>query len=266
MNIIDTHSHLYTEEFEKDIQDVVKRAQAAGVSQIFLPNINKESISPMLSLCSSYPDYFHPMMGLHPEDITPDFRHVLKEMHDRLMQDNHPYIAIGEIGLDYYWDQTYIKEQQEAFDQQVGWAEETGLPLMIHCRNAHKDLVNLLRQHKHENLHGVFHCFSGTADEAAELLAFNGFVLGIGGSVTFKKSSLPEVLDTVPLERIVLETDAPYLAPVPHRGKRNESAYIRDTVTRLATIYKVTPEHVAAVTSHTVQTIFPQSAERPKTT
>lgn len=265
MNIIDTHSHLYTEEFETDIQDVVERAKAVGITRIFLPNINKESISPMLSLCATYPGYLYPMMGLHPEDVTPDFRRDLEEMHNRLLQDNHPYIAIGEIGLDYYWDRTYIKEQQEAFEQQVGWAEDTGLPLMIHCRNAHKDLVNLLGRHKHEHLRGVFHCFSGTADEARELLAFDGFALGIGGTVTFKKSTLPDVLSTIPLERIVMETDAPYLAPVPHRGKRNESAYLRDTLECLAAIYKDTPEHVAAVTSHTAQTIFPLSADRPLT-
>jgi TatD DNase family protein len=210
----------------------------------------------MLALCRLYPGYLFPMMGLHPTDLTPDYPQVLEQMEERLRQADHPYVAVGEVGLDYYWDKSYCIEQQDAFRRQVEWAIAYQLPLMIHCRAAHRELVDLLNDYRGRGLTGVFHCFGGGLEEARELLSFEGFVLGIGGVVTYKKSPLPEVLPHVPLERIVLETDAPYLAPVPHRGQRNESAYVANTLRIVAKIYKIEPEEMEKCSNDTVKRIF----------
>lgn len=255
MQFIDTHSHIYEEEFREDIDEVIIRAKQAGVSKVFLPNVNGGSIEPMLKLCHDYPGYCFPMIGLHPEDIKEDYRQVLDNMHDMLTKNMH-FIAIGEVGLDYYWDRSLYDLQQEVFEQQIQWAIESGLPLMIHARSAHKELVDIMKRHKGDNLTGVFHCFGGTADEAQELLQFEGFALGIGGVLTFKKSPLPDALKDVPLDRIVIETDAPYLAPVPMRGKRNEPAFALHTLDRLAQLYGVTAEEVANRTNANVERIF----------
>ena len=252
----DTHSHIYGPEFADDIQEVIERAKAVGVDRILLPNINDDSIEPMLTLCKHYPGYFYPMMGLHPTDLTPDYQQVLDQMEHLLADENHPYIAVGEVGLDYYWDKTFYLEQQTAFRRQVEWAIAYRLPLMIHSRAAHRELVDILDEYRGRGLTGVFHCFGGNLDEACELLSFEGFVLGIGGVVTYKKSTLPEVLTHVPLERIVLETDAPYLAPVPYRGKRNESSFLAETLHAVADIYKVEPSEVEKCTNDTVKRIF----------
>lgn len=253
----DTHSHIYGEEFQDDITAVIERAKAAGVERILLPNINEESIQPMLSLCQQHPGYLYPMMGLHPEDVKADFETVLQHMHHRLTTANHPYIAIGEIGLDLYWDRTFEQQQVEAFRTQVNWAKTFQLPLMIHCRAAHQLLVKVLREEDPNNhLSGVFHCFGGTTEEALELLQFDHFVLGIGGVLTFKKSTLPATLEQVPLSRIVVETDAPYLAPTPYRGKRNEPAFAIQVVNKLAEIYQTTPQEVMRKTTKNVERIF----------
>ena len=254
--MIDTHSHIYGPEFDEDRDLVVQRAREAGVECILLPNINAETIRPMLSLCAAYPRYCYPMMGLHPEDVREDYQQVLRAMRQGLQHPRHPFIAIGEVGLDFYWDDTYRTQQLDAFEQQVCWARDLGLPLVIHTRSAHRELVEVMERHRQERLTGIFHCFGGTREEAVELLSFDGFVLGIGGVLTYKKSALPEVLRSVPLERIVLETDAPYLAPVPHRGKRNESAYVVHTLQRLAEVYECTPETVDEVTTKTAKRIF----------
>lgn len=256
MGFIDTHSHIYEPEFDEDRALVVERAREAGLDKVFLPNINSRTIQPMLDLCASYPGYLYPMMGLHPEDVADDYQAVLDSMHMLLMQPGHPYLAVGEVGLDYYWDQTRMEEQKDAFEQQVEWAEELSLPLMIHCRSAHSDLVDIMSRHRSSGLTGVFHCFGGTLDEARELLQFDGFALGIGGVLTYKKSTLPDVVRQVPLDRIVVETDAPYLAPVPCRGKRNEPAFAVHTVRRLADIYQVTEDEVMKRTTSNVKRIF----------
>ena len=279
--IIDTHSHLYGEEFATDISDVIDRARAAGLGKIFLPNINADSIKPMLALTRRSPGFFYPMIGLHPEDLGTTWREVLPKMEAMLQQPGHPFIAIGEVGLDYYWDRSLYEEQQEAFAIQVCWAQKYHLPLMIHTRDAHRELVNILKQQivnckffKREasqgaersncTLSGVFHCFGGTAEEAEELLDFEGFMLGIGGVVTFKKSPLPEVLKaTVPLERIVVETDSPYLAPVPYRGKRNESAYVVEVLRKLSQIYEKDIDEVASITTSNALKTFPKSQISP---
>ncbi len=252
----DTHSHIYLKEFDDDRDAVVLRAREAGVDKILLPNINEETIAPMLALCSQQPDYCFPMMGLHPEDVKEDYQEVLSRMHALLQDKRHPYIAVGEVGLDFYWDTTYKKQQTDAFAQQVEWAAALDLPLVIHSRNAHKELVDVMKAYKSEPLRGIFHCFCGTLEEARELLSFEGFALGIGGVLTYKKSTLPEVVSELPLERMVMETDSPYLAPVPHRGKRNESAFIVHILQRIAQVKCVGTEYVSQVTDKTVQRIF----------
>lgn len=255
MGFIDTHSHIYGPEFDEDIADVIVRAKEAGLDKVLLPNINPDTVQPMLDLCAQYPGFLFPMLGVHPEDLGEGYQEKLDAMHD-LLQEGHPYIAIGEVGLDYYWDDTHREEQKDAFEQQIGWAIEKQLPLMIHTRSAHSDLVAIMKKYEGEHLKGVFHCFGGTRDEAEELLRFDGFVLGIGGVLTYKKSILPEVLREVPLNRIVIETDAPYLAPVPCRGKRNEPAFAYHTLLRLADLYGVTPEEVMKQTSDNVLRVF----------
>ena len=254
--MIDTHSHIYEPEFDEDRELVIQRARQAGVECILLPNINEASVGPMLSLCKSFPGYCYPMIGLHPEDVSDDYLQVLERMEKLLKVSYHPYIAIGEVGLDFYWDASRSRQQIDAFTRQIEWAVRYKLPLMIHSRSAHPELVQALRPYASEGLTGVFHCFGGTVEEAQELLSFDGFVLGIGGVSTFKKSLLPEVLKTVPLQRIVLETDAPYLAPVPYRGKRNETAYVVEVMHKVAEIYNVSPQEVENVTNANVKRVF----------
>ena len=257
MNFIDTHTHLDGEEFDTDRDDVVARAKAAGVNKVFIPAVNLPSVDTVLSSCARYPGFAYPMIGLHPEDVKADWRGVLAQMKARLDADGHPFIAIGEVGLDYYWSREFEKEQLEAFEEQVRWSVESRLPLMIHCRKAQNEMVHLLRNYEKDLPGGVFHCFTGNEKEAAELLRFDNFVLGIGGVLTFKKSHLPEVLPAaVPLERIVIETDSPYMAPVPMRGKRNESAFALYVLKRLAECYGVSEEEVAAVTNGNVRRVF----------
>lgn len=255
MMLVDTHAHLYGPEFSEDRQQVVERAKACGVEKVFLPNINGESVSEMLSLCNEWKGFFYPMLGLHPTDLTPDYHRVLDDMQKQL-DVSHPYIAIGEVGLDYYWDRTYYCEQQEALRRQMEWASTYRLPMMIHCRSAHAELVELFSRYGGDRLQGVFHSFGGTQKEARELLEFKGFKLGINGTVTFKKSTLPEVLQSVPLERIVLETDAPYLTPVPYRGKRNESAHLIYICKKLAEIYGCDEQEVATRTTRNALELF----------
>ncbi len=252
----DTHSHIYGEEFAEDRQEVVARAFGAGVSHILLPNINRDSIAPMLSLCRQYPGRLYPMMGLHPSDVGEDYRDVLAYMHSLLASPGHPYVAIGEVGLDFYWDSTCREEQLDAFRTQVEWAVEHKLPLVIHARSAHRELLEVMHDYASCGLRGIFHCFGGTIQEACQLLAFEGFCLGIGGVLTFKRSTLPDVLAQVPLSRVVLETDSPYLAPVPYRGKRNESAYVVEVLHKMASIYGIPEGEVERQTDENVRRIF----------
>lgn len=254
--MIDTHSHIYGQEFAEDLDSVILRAREAGVTKILLPNINAQTIPDMLGLCRAYPEYCYPMMGLHPTDLEDDYVEVLENMYRLLQDPSHPYIAIGEVGLDFYWDDSRKKQQIEAFETQIGWAREFRLPLMIHSRSSQKELVEIMDRHRGDGLTGVFHCFGGDVDEAKELLSFDGFVLGIGGVLTYKKSTLPDVLKNVPLERIVLETDSPYLAPMPFRGKRNESSYVQFVAQKLSEVYGVSVEEVVRMTSCNALRIF----------
>lgn len=257
MNFIDTHTHLNGEEFDADRNLVIERAQEAGVSKVFVPAIDMKSVKTVLDTCQRYPGYAYPMIGLHPEEVRADWSSVLDEMH-QMLKPGHPFIAIGEVGLDYYWSREFEHEQLQAFERQVEWSIETRLPLMIHCRKGQNEMVKLLNQYRDQLPGGVFHCFTGNEKEAEELLQFNNFVLGIGGVLTFKKSHLPEVLPTVvPLDRIVIETDSPYMAPVPMRGKRNESAYVKYVLERLALAYGVDDSEVAEATNANAERIFP---------
>jgi TatD DNase family protein len=257
MNFIDTHTHLDGEEFREDLPEVVKRAQEAGVSKVFVPAIDLTSVQTVMEVCRQYPGYAYPMIGLHPEEVKSDWQQVLSEMKPLLESSDGEVIAIGEVGLDYYWSREFEQEQLAAFEEQVRWSVETRLPLMIHCRKAQNEMVTLLKRYKADLPGGVFHCFTGNAREAEELLQFDRFVLGIGGVLTFKKSHLPEVLPAVvPLDRVVLETDSPYMAPVPMRGKRNESAYVKYVLEKLAESYGVAPEVIAEATNANVERVF----------
>lgn len=253
MQFIDTHCHLDGEEFRDDLDAVVTRAREAGVAAIGVPGINLESLDTVLELCRRYPYFCYPMLGLHPEDVKADWRDVLAAIKPALQSVK----AVGEVGLDYYWSREFEKEQLEAFEEQVRWAVEFQLPLMIHCRKAQNEMVAIIKKYQNDLPGGVFHCFTGNEHEAAELLQFDKFVLGIGGVSTFKKSHLPEVLPAVvPLDRIVLETDAPYMAPVPKRGERNEPAFIAYVLKRLAEAYGVSEEEVAQKTNENVARVL----------
>lgn len=269
MKIVDTHTHLDGEEFDEDRSEVIMRAKEAGVGMVFLPAIDVKTSEAVLKLSHEYPGYAYPMVGLHPEEVKADWKEQLKKIEAIL--DEHltavdgfngikyksDYIAIGEIGLDFYWSREFEKEQLEAFEKQVEWSCETGLPLMIHCRKAQNEMLHILRKWKDKLPGGVFHCFTGNQQEAKELLEYDNFVLGIGGVSTFKSSHLREDLPAaVPLERIVLETDSPYMAPVPYRGKRNESAFVVQVMKTLATAYGVSEEEVAKVTNQNVERVF----------
>lgn len=257
--MIDTHTHLDGEEFKDDLAEVMTRAKAAGVSKVFLPAIDLKSVATVLDVCGRYPGYAYPMLGLHPEEVKADWSQVLDEMHAILLS-REDFIAIGEVGLDYYWSREFEKEQLSAFERQVEWSIETRLPLMIHCRKGQNEMVRLLRGYERELPGGVFHCFTGNQHEAEELLSFDRFVLGIGGVLTFKSSHMREDLPAVvPINRIVLETDSPYMAPVPNRGKRNESAFVSLVLQQLAQCYGMTEEEVSAVTDATAKRIFPKA-------
>ena len=255
MRLIDTHSHLFLEEFSEDLPQVIERARSAGVTHIFMPNIDSTTIDSMLSVCNTYNDYCFPMIGLHPTSVNADYEKELVIVARELRSFNK-YIAIGEVGMDLYWDKTFLKEQQIVLDKQINWALEYDLPVVIHCRDAFGYIYNVLEPYKNTSLKGVFHSFTGTDDEAARILEFSGFLIGINGVVTFKKSRLPEVLTKIPLEKIVLETDSPYLTPVPNRGKRNESAYVKDTLMKVSDIYRMSPEAVGRVTSENALKVF----------
>lgn len=251
---IDTHCHIDGEEFEQDREQVIQRARDAAVSKILVPAIDQKTSERIVDLCRQYPGYLYPMVGLHPEEVKADWREQLAAIKPFLTLQ---ITAIGEVGLDYYWSREFEHEQQEAFEEQVRWSVETGLPLMIHCRKAQNEMVTILKRYTKELPGGVFHCFTGNEQEARELLQFDRFVLGIGGVLTFKKSHLPEVLPTVvPLDRIVLETDAPYMAPVPMRGQRNEPAFTRYVLQKLAVSYGVDEQTVAVQTNANVARVF----------
>ena len=264
---VDTHCHLDGEEFSVDRDEVVTRAREVGVGKVFIPAIDLKSCQTVLDTCRRYSGYCYPMLGLHPEEVRQDWRQQLDSLgtvlHESLSTTTHSKpspvspIAIGEVGLDLYWSREFEQDQLATFEEQVRWSVDTRLPLMIHCRKAQNELVSILKKYKNDLPGGVFHCFTGNEIEARELLQFERFMLGVGGVFTFKKSHLPEVLPAVvPLDRIVLETDAPYMAPVPHRGQRNEPAFIAEVLHRMAEAYGIIPEELARRTNENVDRVF----------
>ncbi len=252
--LIDTHAHLYSSKFGSDRHEMVQRAIAAGVTKIYLPNIDSESIDAMLELEAAFPENCFAMMGLHPCSVNETVKQELDIVEKWLGE--RKWAGVGETGIDLYWDKTHLKLQQMAFARQIEWAKDLDLPLIIHSRESNEECLELVKKGQDGRLRGIFHCFSGTLEQAKRMIDL-GFLLGVGGSVTYAKSELPEVLTGIPIEHLVLETDAPYLPPVPHRGKRNESAYIR-LVAEMVSEIKVLPlQTVAKVTTANAAKVFP---------
>lgn len=238
--MIDTHTHLFDETFRNDFHEVIQRAFDAGVTRMYMPNIDDTTIEPLLGACSAYPQHCFPLIGFHPTSINADYTPERLLRVKRELYAGHPYVGIGEVGLDLYWDKTYLLQQQRVLDEQIQWAQEWDLPVVIHCRDAYRELFEVLAPYKNTSLRGIFHSFTGTIDEALECLEYEHFMIGVNGVVTFKKSHLPALLrSVVALQRLVLETDSPYLAPVPHRGQRNESAFVWNVAEKLSQVYEI---------------------------
>lgn len=256
MKIIDTHTHIYDETFDTDIDDVILRAKENGVEKILLPNVDVDTLGRLDALVSSYPSYCLPMMGLHPTSIDEKWEENLSIIRTQLDKEPERYIAIGEIGIDLYWDKTFQEEQEKAFEQQLAWSIEFNLPVSIHTREATKEAINCIKRVGKDKLRGVFHSFVGTRDELQSILDLGNFIVGINGVVTYKNSNLREVLLKTDLSKIVVETDAPYLTPVPFRGKRNESSYTIYIIEELAKIYNTTPDRVKEETTLNAKNMF----------
>ena len=253
MTITDTHAHIYLPEFAETRKEMLERAEKEGVNKILLPAIDSESHASLVNLAKEFPAQCRPMMGLHPCYVKDNFREELKIARDYLEQGG--FVAVGEIGLDFYWDKTFTEQQYLAFEEQIRWAMEFDLPIAIHSRNSTDECIEVVRRHQNGKLKGVFHCFSGNADQARQIMDL-GFYLGIGGVVTFKNGGLDKVFEEIGLDRVVLETDAPYLAPVPFRGKRNEPSYLKYVVEKLAILKNVTTKEVAEITELNVRDLF----------
>lgn len=253
MIFVDTHTHLYSEEFDLDREVSIIKAIDKGIKYFFLPAIDSDYHSKMKDLKSNYPNNIFLMMGLHPTYVKENWKEELKIVEIEL-QDNK-YVAVGEIGIDLYWDKTYLKEQQEVFLHQIQLAKKYNLPINIHCRDAFEEVLEILEQEKADNLKGIFHCFTGTYEHAKRAIDCN-MLLGIGGVVTFKNGKIDQFLNQIPLEKIVLETDAPYLAPNPYRGKRNESSYILEVANKLSEIYQVKLEDIAEITTKNALRVY----------
>lgn len=253
MIITDTHTHLYSEAFEEDRDEMMQRALDAGVERFFIPAIDSTYTQSMLDLESNYPQNVFLMMGLHPTHVKESFKEELAHVEEWLSK--RKFYAVGEIGIDLYWDKTFLLQQQEAFVYQIRLAKKHQLPIVIHCREAFDEIFEILEQEKGDGLYGIFHCFTGTLEQAHQAISY-GMKLGIGGVATFKNGKIDQFLDQVDLEHIVLETDSPYLAPVPYRGKRNESAYIVEVLEKLSLIYGKSIEEIAEITTENSKNIF----------
>ena len=253
MHLIDTHTHIYDHQFSLDRRETIERALAAGVSMMLLPNVDASTIAPMLELHEQFPECTRVMMGLQPEEVKEDYKSVLSRMEKEL--ERGIYVGVGEVGLDFYWDSTFEKQQLDAFETQLDWAKQLKLPLSIHCRNAFEKMVKIFEKKQDGGLRGIMHCFTGTEEEAKVYLE-SGFHLGLGGVTTYKNCGVKDYLPKLHLDRIVLETDAPYLAPLPCRGKRNEPAFLVHTAQRIADILQMPIEKLAAMTTANVQSLF----------
>lgn len=254
MNFVDTHAHLYSRKFDQDRPEMVRRALSAGINRLYLPNIDESSIEGMLQLEAAFPEHCFAMMGLHPCSVQPDtWQHELQVVEKWLGV--RTWAGIGETGIDLYWDKNTLEIQQIAFARQCEWAKDLQRPVIIHSREANREAIEIVRKAQDGRLRGIFHCFSGTLDEAREMIDL-GFMLGIGGTLTYPKSELPGLLREIPLEHLVLETDAPYLPPVPHRGKRNESAFLRHTADALSEAKVLPLAQIARVTTENALRMF----------
>lgn len=253
MLLTDTHTHLYSEAFDADRDDVIKAAMDQGIERFFIPAIDSTYTDAMLALEAAYPGHMFLMMGLHPTHVKDNYQEELE--HVAHMLEHHTCYAVGEIGIDLYWDKTFLAQQKDAFRWQIKLAKKHGLPIVIHCREAFDPIFEVLEEEKGEDLYGIFHCFTGTEEQAWKAISYN-MKLGIGGVVTFKNGKIDQFLDRVPLTHIVLETDSPYLAPVPYRGKRNESTYLKHVLQKLAQIYGRNMEEIAAITTKNSKDVF----------
>ncbi|MDP5092820.1 MAG: TatD family hydrolase [Polaribacter sp.] len=251
--ITDTHTHLYSEQFDDDRNAMMQRAKNAGVSRFFIPAIDSSYSKSMFQLEKDFPEDVFLMMGLHPTSVNKNYLDELA--HVKKWIDERHFYAIGEIGIDLYWDKSFLKQQQEAFKTQIQWAKEKKLPIVIHCRDAFDEIFEVLESEKSDDLFGIFHCFTGTKEQAEKAISYN-MKLGIGGVVTFKNGKIDQFLQDINIKHIVLETDSPYLAPIPYRGKRNESSYITEVIDKLATIYGLSFDEIAAITTQNSKNIF----------
>ena len=254
MNMVDTHAHIFAEQFKDDLTEVVLRAKDAGVKKILLPNIDELSINDLKSCVTQYPELFIPMMGLHPTSVTADWRQQLHTIYNEFNSGN--YIAVGEIGVDLYWDKSLQSEQIAVFEEQLKWSAEKGLPVSIHFRNATNEVINSIKRVGEESLRGVFHSFGGSKDELDNILQLNNFMIGVNGVVTYKNSGMTETLIHCPKDRLVMETDSPYLTPVPYRGKRNESSYLCYIVNKISEIWGLEVIEVNRLINQNVNKMF----------
>lgn len=255
--MIDTHSHIYLDEFDADRRQVVERAKNKGVEAIFMPNIDLASIEPMLALAHQYPGYCFPMMGLHPTSVKEDFEDILHTILSWF--ERHQFSAVGEIGIDLYWDKSFRAQQIIAFEQQLIKAKTLGLPVVIHCREAFSEVFASVEKHLDAQLTGVFHSFSGSVHDVARIVEYGSFMIGINGIVSFKNSSISEAVKTIPTNRLVVETDAPFLAPVPYRGRRNEPAYVAEVVRHLANLLGLGFHELEDITNNNARRLFQKS-------
>lgn len=254
MILTDTHAHLYAKEFDEDIDNVIQKCFEKNIQRIFLPNIDSTSTDDMLTLAKRYPENIFPMMGIHPCSIGENYKEELAHAKTHLEQQN--FCAIGEIGIDLYWDKTFVNEQKEAFRTQIQWAKEMKKPIVIHARDSFQEIFEIVDDENDKNLTGIFHCFTGGKEEADKIIEYGGFKIGIGGVVTFKNSGLDKTLSEIDVKHLVLETDAPYLAPTPFRGKRNESTYLENIALKLCDIYNLSLEEIANITTENSKQIF----------
>lgn len=251
--ITDTHTHLYSEEFDQDRDEMIQRAINAGVTRFFIPAIDAAATQSMYDLEQNYPDYVFLMMGLHPTYVKDNYLNELQHVETELSK--RKFYAVGEIGIDLYWDKTHLKEQQIAFRRQIQLAKQYKLPIVIHCREAFDEIFEILEEEKSDDLFGIFHCFTGTYEQALQAISYN-MKLGIGGVVTFKNGKIDQFLNQIDLKHIVLETDSPYLAPIPFRGKRNESSYLVNVIAKLAEIYDLSDTEIAETTTQNSKAVF----------
>lgn len=253
MTLTDTHTHLYSSQFDQDREDAIQKAIDLGISRFFIPAIDSESTDSMFSLEKQFPENIFLMMGLHPTSVKENYLEELAHVKKHL--DKRNFFAIGEIGIDLYWDKTFLKQQQEAFKIQISWAKDKNLPIVIHCRDAFDEIFEVLEEVKDDKLFGIFHCFTGSLAQAEKAISYN-MKLGIGGVITFKNGKIDKFINKIDLKHIVLETDSPYLAPTPYRGKRNESSYLINVAQKVSEIYQLPIKHIAKITTNNSKEVF----------